>query len=645
MPYTDGVICAKVGRYAERVHHPDRLSHPLIRTGTKGAGEFRAATWDEALDRVAERIIRAADHHGPESVWPYYYAGTMGLVQRDGIIRLTRCLGYSKMAKTICSSIMKAGLQAGIGGGWGTDPEEMLESDLIVVWGMNPVYTQVNVMAKIAAARKKNGARLVVIDPHRTATAQQADLHLPIMPGTDDALACAMMQVLFAEGRADRAFLAERTDFDAEVEAELSKCTPEWAAPITGLDVETIRAFARAYATTPRSFIRVGYGFSRSRNGASRLHAVSCVPAVSGAWRHRGGGFLASSGGNFKVDATLIAGLDVPSSARELDMSQLGRVLTGDEAALRGGPAVAAMLVQNSNPAAVAPEQAKVRSGLAREDLFLCVHEQFMTDTARWADVVLPATTFLEHADLYTSYGHTFLQVAKPVIDRHEQARSNHEVLCALADRLGAQHEGFELDEWSIIDRTLRASGYPGADELDELGWYDVRRGEDRVDLRKAFPQPDGRFRFRPQWSAIGAGGGCMPTRFGHWSINDHAHPLRLVAGPARNFLNSSFTETPTSLKKEHRPTLQVHPRDAAAAGVVDGGWATIGNGQGQVELHAKVTDAVRPGVLVVESVWPSAAFRGGQGINVLTSADRVEPLGGAAFHDTSVWLRPSSTP
>ena len=296
MPYTDGVICAKVGRYEERVHHPDRLTEPLIRTGRKGAAEFRAATWDEALDLVADRFTAATAAHGPESVWPYFYAGTMGLVQRDGINRLTRCLGYSRMEGTICSSIGKAGLLAGIGGSFGTDAREMPESELIVVWGMNPVYTQVNVMAWIAKARK-NGARLVVIDPHRTATAEKADLHLPINPGTDDALACAVMNVLFADGLADRSFLMERTDFSAEIEAELKDRTPEWAAPITGLPVEQIRDFARMYGTTQRSFIRVGYGFTRSRNGAARLHTVSCLPAVSGAWRHRGGGFLAASGG------------------------------------------------------------------------------------------------------------------------------------------------------------------------------------------------------------------------------------------------------------------------------------------------------------------------------------------------------------
>ena len=644
MPYTDGVICAKVGRYEERIHHADRLGHPLVRTGPKGAAQFRRASWDEALERVATAFEASTAAHGAESVWPYYYAGTMGLVQRDGIVRFTRCLGYSQMGKTICSSIAKAGLLAGIGGSFGTDTRRMPDSELIVVWGMNPVYTQVNVMTWITKARKR-GAKLVVIDPHRTATADKADIFLPILPGTDDALASAVMHVMLHEGLADRAFLEARTDFDASVEQALAECTPEWAAGITGLPAETIVDFARLYGSTKRSFIRVGYGFSRSRNGAARVHAVSCLPAVSGAWQAPSGGFLAATGGVFHIDRTLIEGSDVQTNARTLDMSQLGRVLTNDAAALKGGPPVTAMIVQNSNPAAVAPEQGQVLAGLARDDLFLCVHEQFMTDTAKWADVVLPATMFLEHPDLYGSYGHTFLQVAKPVVPRFEQARSNHEVLQGLAQRLGARHEGFALDEWAVIDRTLKASGYPSADALYDQRWYDASEEPGQVDLRTAFPQPDGRFRFRPDWREIGEGFEHMPTRLGHWSVNDTIHPLRMVAGPARNFLNSTFTETPTSREREARPTVKIHPSDAEASGIVDGALTVVGNDRGQIRLHAEVTDEVRPGVVVVESVWPSDAFVDGRGINHLTTADRVEPAGGAAFHDTSVWLRPSEAP
>lgn len=638
MPYTDGVICAKVGRYEERVHHPERLQVPLIRTGPKGVGQFREASWDEALDAVASGFKAAQTQHGPQAVWPYFYAGTMGHVQRDSLRCFTRVMGYSELDQTICATIGKAGVLAGIGGAYGTDARELVDSELIVVWGMNPVYTQVNVMAWISKARK-NGAKLVVVDPHLTATAEKADLHIPILPGTDDALACAVMRVLLDEGLADRAFLSERTDFSDLVETQLKACTPEWAAKKTGLSPELIREFARLYGSTKKSFIRMGYGFTRSRNGAARVHAVSCLPAVSGAWRVRGGGFLASSGGVFHLDKNLIEGLDVSYSGRTLDMSQVGRVLTGDMTALNGGPPVTAMIVQNSNPMAVAPEQTLVRQGFEREDLFLCVHEQFMTDTARYADVVLPATTFLEHPDIYTSYGHTFLQVAKPVLSPGGEARSNHEVLKGLAERLGVKHRLFTMDAWDVIDETLKTSRYPGAEELHAMRWWDAQKEPGQVDLHTAFPSADGRFRFSPNWSSIGSNHDKMPKHLGHWDVLDNKHPFRLIPGPARNFLNSTFTETPTSQARERRPTAKIHPHDASPLGITEGQKIYLGNERGRVKLHAEVTDKVRIGVIVVESVWPASAFEDGQGINVLTSAERVAPAGGAAFHDTSVWV------
>lgn len=637
MPYTDGIICAKVSRYEERVHHPERVLRPLLRDGPKGSGRFRPVEWAEALDRVAEGFQAAAERHGPETVWPYWYAGTMGLVQRDGLVRLTRCLGYSQLQTTICSSIGKAGLMAGLGASVGTDARELPEAELIIVWGMNPIYTQVNVWAWIKKARDR-GARLVVIDPHRTATAEKADWHFAPAPGTDDALACSVMQVILSEGLADRTFLAERTDFSADIESELSECTPEWAAEITGIPAESIRQLARLYASTKKSYIRVGYGFTRSRNGAHRLHVVSCLPSMTGAWRERGGGFLAASGGAFHVDKTLIEGTDVPTSARRLDMSQIGRVLTGDDEALRRGPPVTAMIVQNSNPAVVAPEQNLVLEGLAREDLFLCVHEQFMTDTAKFADVVLPATTFLEHADVYTSYGHTFLQVAKPVLPPSGEAKSNHEVLQGLAERLGASHQAFGMDTWTLIDETLRASGYPSADEVLAERWVDVADDARNVPLREQFPAPDGRFRFRPQWPEGQAG--SMPKGLGHWATNDTRFPLRLIPGPARHFLNSTFTETASSQAKQVRPTVLVHPEDAETRGVGSGDEVWLENELGQVCLHAEVSTDTKRGVIIVESVWPRGAFLAGEGINVLTSADAVAPAGGAAFHDTSVELR-----
>ena len=308
--YTAGVVCAKVARYAERVHHPARLTRPLRRVGNKGEGieAFQPIGWDEALDEVAGRLKAIAEEWGSEAVWPYFYAGTMGLVQRDGIDRLRHAMRYSRQHSTFCNTLADAGWLAGVGVKYGVDPREMQDADLIVVWGGNPVNTQVNVMTHIARARKNRGARLVVIDPYRTATAEQADMHLALRPGTDGALACAVMHILFRDGHADRDYLEKYADCPAELEAHLQIRGPDWAADITGLTADEIEAFAALYARTERAFIRIGYGFTRSRNGAANLHAVTCIPTVAGKWRHHAGGALYSNGGLYPVDSTLIRG-------------------------------------------------------------------------------------------------------------------------------------------------------------------------------------------------------------------------------------------------------------------------------------------------------------------------------------------------
>ena len=436
--YTRGAVCAKVARYAERQHHPARLSRPLRRVGEKGIGEaaFMPISWDDALDEVAEKLTRAAQRHGSETVWPYYYAGTMGLVQRDGINRLRHAMRYSREHLSICSMLSDAGWLAGVGAKRGVDGREIAKSDLIVVWGGNPVSTQVNLMTHVAAARKERGAKLVVVDPYRTATAEQADIHLAPLPGTDGALACAVMHVLFKEGFADRDYMARYAD--DWLEAHLATRDPAWAARITGLSEDEILGFARLYGRTKRSYIRVGYGFSRSRNGAAQLFAVTCLPAVTGAWAYEGGGALYSNLGLVALDLTMIEGLDrLDPATRILDQSRIGPVLTGDRRDLGDGPPVTALFIQNTNPMVVAPESALVHRGFARSDLFVCIHEQFMTETAAMADIVLPATTFLEHDDIYPAGAHTYLQIGRAVLDPYAECRCNHDVICGLADRLG----------------------------------------------------------------------------------------------------------------------------------------------------------------------------------------------------------------
>src|SRR6266851_3083555 len=431
--YTAGVVCAKVARYAERIHHPDRLMYPMRRTGPKGSGQFARTSWDEALDEIADRFNQAEREFGAESVWPYYYAGTMGLVMRDGINRLAHVKKYSRFYSTICANIARVGFAIG--------------------------------SAKIAA-----------IDIYNNDTMRQADIKIILRPGTDGAFACGVMHVLFREGFADRAYMERYTDCPDELEAHLAIRTPEWASSICGVPIEEIEAFARLVGQTKRSFFRLGYGFTRSRNGAAQMHAALCIPAVTGAWQYEGGGAFFNNYAIWKFNESLIEGRDaIDRGTRVLDQSKIGRILTGDAETLRGGGPVKAMLIQNTNPMAVAPEQALVRRGFAREDLFMVVHEQFMTETAAMADIVLPATMFMEHDDLYYGGGHQHISVGAKLIEPPGECRSNHEVLRGLGRRLHAVHPGFEMSPRELIDATLKKNGHGNIETLEADLWRDLQ--------------------------------------------------------------------------------------------------------------------------------------------------------------------------
>jgi len=642
--YTAGVICAKVSRYAERIHHPDRLLYPMLRTGPKGSTQFRRISWDDALDRIAEQFMEVAARHGSEAVWPFFFAGTMGLVQRDGINRLRNVMRYSRQKMTICTSLPEAGWVAGVGASRGVDSREMALSDLVVIWGGNPVSTQVNVMTHVSRARKDHGAKLVVIDPYRTPTAAVADMHLAPRPGTDAALACAVMHVAFRDGHADRDYMRQYADCPDRLEAHLRSRGPEWAAAVTGIPAARIEVFARLYGQTKRSYIRAGYGFARSRNGAAAMHAVTCLPTVTGAWQHEGGGALWSNRGIYGWDRTLIEGLDrLDTRIRVLDMSRIGSVLTGDRGALGDGPQVHAMLIQNQNPVTVCPDSNRVRHGFGRDDLFVATHEQFMTETARWSDVVLPATMFMEHDDLYQAGGHSHIQIGPKLIDPPGECRSNHEVLQGLASRLSARHPGFEMTAMEIIDETLRRSGYPDAATVQARRWIDAMPPFRKAHFLDGFVTPDRRFRFAPDWKAMGDTQGVMPPLPDQAENIESAHadaPFRLVTAPSRSYLNSTFTEMASGRRREGRPTVLVHPDDAGRFGLVDGSKVRLGNTRGEVVLHVRLAEGQQPGVLVSESIWPSEYFEGGIGINALTSDDPGPPFGGAVFHDTAVWLR-----
>ena len=656
--YTAGVVCAKVARYADRVHHPDRLLKPLVRAGAKGEGRWKEASWEAALDLVAEKFSALEERYGSETVWPYFYAGTMGLVQRDGIERLRHAKKYSGFFGSICTNLAWTGYVMGTGALRGSDPREMGRSDCVVIWGTNAVVTQVNVMTHAIKARKERGAKIVVIDIYENATMKQADIGLVVKPGTDGALACAVMHVLFRENMADRAYLEKYTDDPKGLEAHLADKTPEWAAAITGLSVAEIEAFARLVGTTKRTFFRLGYGFARQRNGAANMHAALSIAAVTGCWQYEGGGAFHSNSGisGFKFNKELLEGDRYRDpKVRYLDHSRIGPVLTNAPDALYGGPPVTALLIQNTNPMNVAPEQRLVKEGFLREDLFTCVHEQFMTDTAKVADVVLPATMFLEHDDIYKGGGNQHITLGPKLIDPPAGPRTNHYVIEELARRLGVSHmPGFGMTEKEHINALLKNRDLD-FDTLREQRWADMQPDFETAHFIKGFGHPDGKFRFKPQWN-----GGYAPNKpprsmgiFGPVDqlpefpdhvdlieVADAEHPFRLATSPARNFLNSSFAETPVSQAKEVRPELLIHPEDAEALGLADGARVEVGNPRGEVVLHAKLFAGLKRGVVIAEGIWPNSAHERGEGINVLTGSDAPAPYGGAAVHDNKVWVR-----
>src|SRR6202162_4535866 len=649
--YTAGVVCAKVARYAERIHHPDRLTYPRCRVGPKGSGKFARISWDDALDEIAARFNQGEREFGAEGVGLYSYAGTMGLVMRDGINRLSHVKKYSRFYGTICSTIARVGFAAGTGKIAGVDPREMGVSDLIVIWGTNPVNTQVNVMTHAARARKERGAKIAAVDVYNNDTMKQADIKIILRPGTDGAFACGVMHVLFREGFADRDYMNRYTDCPDELEAHLTTRTPEWASAISGVPVAEIEAFARAGGQTKRTFFRLGYGFSRSRNGAAQMHAALCIPAVTGAWQYEGGGAFFNNYALWKFNESIIEGHDaVDHTTRVLDQSRIGRILTGDAEALRGGGPVKAMLIQNTNPMSVAPEQALVRRGFAREDLFMVVHEQFMTETAVMADIVLPATMFMEHDDLYYGGGQQHISVGAKLIEPPGECRSNHEVLQGLGRRLNAAHPGFDMSARELTDATIKKSVHGDIEPLKADLWRDIQPDFRTAHYLDGFAHADGKFHFRADWAHVPLGNAGMmgawdqmPSLPDHWtSIEeaDEAHPFRLATSPSRSFLNTSFNETPSSQAREGAPSVMIHPADAARLGIADGDAVTLGNTRGETTLTARLFEGLRRGVLIAESVHPNKAHIGGRGHNTLDGAEAVAPIGGAAFHDNKVWMK-----
>lgn len=626
--YSRGTLCTKVKDYERTVHAPGRLLEPMIRNGPKGEARFRPASWDEAIALVARRLRETAETYGGEAILPYSYAGTMGLVQRQAGFALFHKLGASRLDRTICSSSAGAGWKMVMGATPGPDPDEAEQSDLVVVWGANVVATSIHFAARLKTARAR-GARAVLIETWRTPVASLVDeVHL-VRPGSDGALALGMLHVLAREGLADRPWLAANALGWEELEAQvLPAWTPARTAEVTGLSPEAVVGLARAYGKAKAPFIRMGYGLTRYANGAGNARAIACLPAAVGAYGKPGAGLLSSSGSAEAFDTSVITREDLqPGKTRLVNMNQLGHALNELDR-----PRVMALYVHTSNPAAVAPDQNAVLRGLAREDLFTVVHERFLTDTARFADVLLPAPTMMETHDLYRSYGQFVLQRTRPVIPPLGQSRSNWDLFRDLAAALGFSEEIFRLSADEAVELLL-AKPSP---------W---RAGLDRAALDEGRPvklaPPRGRFFTRS--GKVELKNDALPDPLPGWRPphgSEGPLPLRLQTPPAVETLNSSFSEREDLLRRRGEPRLQLAPSDAAARGLADGAEVIAWNELGEVRFRLEVTDRVPTGVAVAAGVpWPSHQ-PGGRNVNALTAQRLTDAGAGSTFYDNRVDVR-----
>ncbi|HVG31348.1 MAG TPA: molybdopterin oxidoreductase family protein [Pyrinomonadaceae bacterium] len=644
-PFTRGSLCTKVANYHERTHSPDRVKTCLRRAGAKGEGRFEPISWDEALDEIALRFRSLAESdEGAQTIMPYSYCGTMGLVQSESMDRrFFNRLGASLLERTICASAGTEGMLSTLGAKLGTDPERFAEARLIILWGTNTISSNVHLWPFILKARHK-GARVVAIDPRRTRTADQCDEHVAPLPGTDAALALALMHVIFAEGLEDGDYLERHTVGAEELRRHVREYPPARVAEICGLEAEVIVRLAREYATTRPAAIRLNYGLQRHAGGGMAVRSILCLPAVTGAWREAAGGALLSTSGAFPLDYDALQrpGLIPTPRPRSLNMSQLGDALTRVD-----DPPVRALYVYNSNPAAVAPDQQKVLAGLRREDLFTVVHEQFMTDTCDFADIVLPATTQLEHFDLHKAYGHFYLTVNEPAIAPLHEAKPNTEVFRLLAARLNFTEDCFRDTDEEIARQAL-AVDHPALEGvtlelLRERGWARLSLPEGFAPFAGGkFGTPSGKCELYSESLAAAGMPGVpefIPPRESRASAPELAgeFPLALISPAAHAFLNSSFANLPKQLRQERAPFVEINPRDAAARGIREGERVRAFNQRGSCELTAVVTERAREGVVVSPSVWWNKLSPGGAGINQLTSQGLTDLGGGATFYDALV--------
>jgi anaerobic selenocysteine-containing dehydrogenase len=636
-PMTDGVLCAKVSRYTERTYHPDRLLYPMKRTGPKGSGQFARIGWDEALDTIASRLAPLIATR-PEKLLPYSYAGTMGLIQGESIaMRFFNVVGAAKLDRTICSSAGGEALTQTLGGKVGMKMGMFAESKLIIIWGSNSITSNIHFW-RIAQEAKRHGARLVCIDPRRSETADKCDLHLAIKPGTDAALALALMHELITHGWLDHDYIAQYTlGFDALRERAM-QWPPERAAPVCGLDVQDIRQLAHDYAHTRPAGIRLNYGVQRSRGGGNAVRAIACLPALTGAWRHPGGGVLMSATQHARANNIGLQRPDLHTNTKAplINMSTIGD-------ALHTPGLVEAMIVYNSNPVAVAPESAKVVSGFAREDLFTVVLEHFMTDTADYADLVLPATTQLEHWDIHNSYGHTDVVLNQPAIAPVGEAKTNTQIFRELSVRLGLDHPLLQESDEALLQTALQSPS--NLNSAAPVTWDALKQHgfahwpvADAPFAQGGFPTPSGKCEFFSERLAA-MGQDPVPDYLpNHEQADSQAtYPLAMISPPARNFLNSTFVNVKSLRDMEGEPLLEIHPQDAQARQVNDGDMVRVFNARGSYHCKAQVTTRAQPGMVVGLGVWWRKLGPNHTNVNELTSQLLTDMGRAPVFYDCTV--------
>ena len=640
-PMTDGVLCTKVSRYTERTYHPDRILHPLKRIGPKGSGQFAPVSWDEALNDIAKRLgaIAAKD---PQAILPYSYAGTMGQVQGEAMaMRFFHKLGASELDRTICSSAGSEALAYTFGAKMGMRVEFFAESKLIIIWGSNSIGSNLHFW-RIAQEAKRNGAKLICIDPRKSETAEKCHEHIALRPGTDAALALALMHVLIQNDWLDHDYISQHTlGWDA-LRARALQWTPERAAQVCGITSEQIESLGRDWATTKPAAIRLNYGMQRVKGGGNAVRAIACLPALTGAWRHRAGGLLLANSGNFPVQRAALQRPDLLAGRkpRTINMSTIGNALM-QPASEAFGPHIQALVVYNSNPVAVAPQSGHVIEGFAREDLFTVVLEHFQTDTADYADYILPATTQLEHWDIHASYGHTDILLNRPAIAPMGECKTNTDIFRTLAKRMGFTEPCFEED-----DETMCRSAFAATQNTEELfaqGFTHLKssNGQALPDAPFAegkFPSPSGKCEFFSQRLAdMGQDG--LPDYIANYEVPqaNSEFPLAMISPPARNFLNSSFVNLQSLRDIETEPVLEMHPEDAQVRDIQDGDVIRVFNQRGTYHCKAQLNNRARPGVVNGLGIWWRKLGLNGTNVNELTSQNLTDIGRAPVFYDCCV--------